>query len=136
MDPDRSLHSTSDGDVALHAVIDAMLGAAALGDIGELFPSSDSQWENADSIDMTRITLNKVKDAGFLVAAVDVTVISETVKVAPYRLEMRRSLAALLEIDLAAASVKGTSTDGLGFAGRDEGVGAVAVVTLSAQDQE
>jgi 2-C-methyl-D-erythritol 2,4-cyclodiphosphate synthase len=134
VDADRSLEGTSDGDVALHAVIDALLGAAALGDIGELFPSSDPRWANADSAAMTRTTVQTLREEAFVVAGVDVTVISESVLVAPYRLQMRRNLAELLEIGISAVSVKATSTDGLGFTGRDEGVAATAVVSLLDRD--
>jgi 2-C-methyl-D-erythritol 2,4-cyclodiphosphate synthase len=130
-DPSRGLSGTSDADVAAHAVADAMLGAAALGDLGEMFPSDDPQWVDADSMELLASVVRRCRDAGFVPAHLDVTVIAEKVRIAPIRDSMRERLAAVLGVDVAVVSVKATSTDGMGFIGRDEGVAAVAVATGS-----
>ncbi len=127
---DRGLIGTSDADVGLHAVIDAILGASALGDLGELFPSADPQWAEADSAELLAIARALVEEAGFRVVAVDVTIIAETVRVAPHRRQMRDVLAASLQLQLSAVSVKATTTDGMGPLGRDEGIAAAAVATV------
>ena len=126
----RGLAGTSDGDVALHAVIDAILGGAALGDLGDLFPSSDPVWQGSDSRDLLGIASARVEAAGFEVTAVDVTIVSESVIVTPHRSAMRAVLAETMALDLGAVSVKATTTDGLGFVGRGEGLAATAVATL------
>ena len=122
--------ATSDGDVLAHALCDAFLGAAALGDVGELFPSNDPRWVGADSMMMLGVVLETLADAGFRPAQIDTTVIAELVKVAPFREEIRANLAATLSIDIGATSVKATTTDGLGFLGRGEGLAATALVTI------
>ena len=124
------LIGTSDADVAIHAVIDAILGASAQGDIGDLFPSSDPEWAGADSTDLLATAARLVRDAGYSVVAVDVTIVSETVRIAPRRREMRAALAASLGVDMADVSVKATSTDGMGWLGRGEGIAAAAVATV------
>ena len=129
---DPGLLGTSDGDVVAHAVADALLGAAALGDLGTYFPSTDPQWEGADSMRLLAMVLDRVRAAGLEVGGIDVTVIAESVRVAPHRQAMRVALAALLGVDTGRVSVKATSTDGMGFVGRGEGMAAVAVVTLEA----
>ncbi|MDF1595991.1 MAG: 2-C-methyl-D-erythritol 2,4-cyclodiphosphate synthase [Acidimicrobiia bacterium] len=131
IDPDRGLVGTSDADVVAHAVSDALLGAAALGDLGLLFPSSDSKWSGADSMVLLADVFKRFAGAGLAIAHLDVTVIAERVRIAPHRTAMRERLAAVLETGIESVSVKATSTDGLGFIGRDEGVAAVAVVTAS-----
>jgi 2-C-methyl-D-erythritol 2,4-cyclodiphosphate synthase len=128
---DRGLVATSDGDVALHAVADAILGAAALGDLGEHFPSSDERWQGADSSELLSAVVDMARNAGLVADSVDVTVIAQTVRIAPHREEMREELARLLELPVARVSVKATSTDGMGFIGQDEGVAAVAVTILN-----
>lgn len=127
---DRGLAGTSDADVGLHAVIDAILGASALGDLGELFPSADPRWAGANSRELLAVARTRVEEAGFRVTAVDVTILAETVRVAPHRNEMRRVLAAVLGLDVSDVSVKATSTDGMGPLGRDEGIAATAVATV------
>jgi 2-C-methyl-D-erythritol 2,4-cyclodiphosphate synthase len=127
---DRGVEATSDGDVAAHAVADALLGAAALGDIGDLFPSADPQWHDADSMVLLTDVVRRLASAGFVVTSIDVTVIAETVRIAPHREAIRSSLAGVLGIPLDSVSCKATTTDGMGFIGRDEGIAAVAVVTL------
>jgi len=127
---DRGVAATSDGDVVAHAVADALLGAAVLGDLGELFPSSDDRWHGADSMVLLAEVVDRVGAAGLAVASVDVTVIAESIRVAPHRDTIRASLAAVLRAPPAAVSCKATTTDGMGFIGRDEGIAAVAVVLL------
>jgi 2-C-methyl-D-erythritol 4-phosphate cytidylyltransferase/2-C-methyl-D-erythritol 2,4-cyclodiphosphate synthase len=128
---DRGLVGTSDGDVALHAVADAILGAAALGDIGTHFPSSDEQWHGADSADILARVVEMARGSGLVVDSVDVTVIAETVRISPYRDAMRSRLADVLELPIDRVSVKATSIDGMGFIGRDEGIAAVAMAMLN-----
>lgn len=122
--------ATSDGDVLAHAVIDALLGACVLGDIGDHFPSTDPEMAGADSMEMLRGAVGLAGDAGWTVAHLDATVVGERVRVAPHRDAIRESLASGLGIDVAAVSVKATGTDGLGFIGRGEGIAATAVVTV------
>lgn len=130
-DRGRGLVGTSDADVVAHAVADALLGAAALGDLGTLFPSADPRWHGADSMDLLRAVVDRFHGEGLLVAHLDVTIVSQSVRVDPVRETVRAALADALEIATATVSVKATTTDGLGFLGRDEGVAAVAVVTSS-----
>ncbi|MFQ5967849.1 MAG: 2-C-methyl-D-erythritol 2,4-cyclodiphosphate synthase [Acidimicrobiia bacterium] len=130
VDSERGVIATSDGDVVAHAVTDAVLGAGALGDLGEWFPSDDPASEGADSMAILRLAWEEVRQAGFAVSSLDVTVVAETVRVAPHRSAMRKALAEALELPAAAVSVKATSTDGLGFVGRDEGIAALAVAVL------
>lgn len=132
VDDTRGVEATSDGDVVAHAVTDALLGAVALGDMGDHFPSSEPQWRGADSLVMLAAVADLVGGRGFTVSSVDVTVISEAVRVAPYRAEMRANLARCLDVDVDTVSVKATTTDGLGWLGADEGIAASAVVTVAA----
>lgn len=124
--------ATSDGDVLAHAVIDAVLGACVLADLGEHFPSSDPELVGADSMQLLRQTVDLAHDAGWQIAHVDATVVVESIRIAPHRDEIRAKLADSLGIDVGAVSVKATTTDGLGFIGRGEGLAAVAVVTVTA----
>ncbi len=130
VDETRGVEATSDGDVAAHAVADALLGAAGLGDLGVFFPSSDPGWQGADSMELLAEVVARCRAAGVVVAHVDVTIIAESLRVAPFRQEMRRRLGEALGVSLDAISVKATTTDGLGFLGRDEGIAAVAVVSV------
>ena len=128
--------ATSDGDVAAHAVADAVLGATALGDLGALFPSEDGRWGDADSMDLLARVVELLESAGMSVGNMDLTVIAETVRVAPHREEMRAGLAAVLRVDVGRVSVKATTTDGMGFAGRGEGIAAWATVLLVGEPPE
>lgn len=130
VDRRRGVVATSDGDVVAHAVADALLGAAALGDMGAFFPSSDPQWENADSMELLRRVVELAVSAGWRPCFCDVTAISESVRVAPYREELQAALADALGLGSEQVSVKATTTDGMGWLGRDEGVAAVAAVTV------
>ena len=127
----RGVTATSDGDVLAHAVTDAILGACVLGDLGEHFPSDDPRFAGVDSLSLLREVVSMAADAGFAIAHVDVTVIAERIRVAPYRHEIREKLAEALGVTADVISVKATSTDGLGFIGASEGVAAVAVVTVT-----
>ena len=120
----------SDGDVVLHAVCDAVLGAAALGDIGQHFSDRDPKWKGADSAQFVRAVLDMLKARKLRVGNVDVTVIAEAPKVGPVRDAMRRRLAELLEVAADQVSIKATTTERLGFLGRGEGIAAHAVVLL------
>lgn len=124
------LEGHSDADVALHAVVDAVLGAAAAGDLGALFPDTDERWRDADSSELVRTAVDLVRERGFEVVNCDLTIIGERPRIAPHREAMRGRLAALLELPVAAVSVKATTTEGLGFTGRGEGLAAAAVVLL------
>jgi 2-C-methyl-D-erythritol 2,4-cyclodiphosphate synthase len=122
--------ATSDGDVLAHAVMDAVLGGCALGDLGEHFPSDDPELQGADSMDLLARTVGMAGKAGWHVSHVDVTVIAESVRVVPFRAEIRDRLATTLGLGVESVSVKATTTDGLGFIGKGEGVAVVAVVTV------
>ncbi len=120
----------SDADVLLHAVSDALLGAAALGDIGLLFPDTDPQYEGADSIQLLRQVCRKVREAGFEIENVDATVLAQQPKLRPYIDDMRAMISAALGIDIDCVSIKATTEEGLGFTGRKEGIAAHAVCLL------
>ena len=120
----------SDGDVVLHALCDALLGAAGLGDIGEHFANDDPQWRGADSARFVRRVLALLRERGLRVGNVDITVLAEKPKLAPHRNAIRNQVAALLEIPPQEVNVKATTTEGLGFLGRAEGIGAQAVALL------
>jgi 2-C-methyl-D-erythritol 2,4-cyclodiphosphate synthase len=120
----------SDADVVLHAIVDALLGAAALGDIGRHFPPSDPSWRDADSRLFLAHAAELVRDAGFEISNVDATVIAEEPRISPHALAMRQSIAKALGIDEDAVSVKATTNEGMGFIGRGEGIAAIAVATI------
>jgi 2-C-methyl-D-erythritol 2,4-cyclodiphosphate synthase len=124
--------ATSDGDVLTHAVTDAVLGACTLADIGEHFPSDDPAMAGARSLDLLGQVATMAVAAGWQVAHVDATVVAQDVRIAPHRRVMRANLARALGIVDDLVSVKATTTDGLGFIGRGEGLAAVAVVTVTA----
>lgn len=125
----NGLAGHSDADVATHAIADAVLGAAGAGDLGAIFPNDD-RFKDASSLELLERTVAIARKAGLIVGNVDVTVIAETPKLAPYRDQMIENLARALDVDPSKVSVKATSTDGLGFTGRREGIAAVAVVLL------
>jgi 2-C-methyl-D-erythritol 2,4-cyclodiphosphate synthase len=131
---ERGLHGHSDGDCLVHAVCDALLGAAALGDLGRYFPSRDPRWRDAPSLTFLDEVARLVGARGFVVANIDATVIAQEPPLAPHLEAMRRSLAQRLGIELERVSVKAKSTDGLGSLGRGEGIAAQAVVLLTTQD--
>jgi 2-C-methyl-D-erythritol 2,4-cyclodiphosphate synthase len=127
---ERGVLAHSDGDVVLHALCDAMLGALALGDIGQHFPPSDPQWKNADSRAFLRHCNSLLRGRGWQVGNIDVTVICERPKVGPHVAAMRAVLAQELALAADAVSIKATTTEMLGFTGRGEGIAAQAVVLL------
>jgi 2-C-methyl-D-erythritol 2,4-cyclodiphosphate synthase len=121
----------SDGDVVLHALCDALLGAAGLGDIGQHFSDTDPQWRGADSARFVAQVLGLLRARGLAVANVDLTVLAQAPKIAPYRDAMRRRIAQLLQVGEERVNIKATTTEGLGFLGRTEGIAAQAVALLS-----
>ena len=131
---DHALTGHSDADVALHALTDAILGALADGDIGRHFPPSDAWWRGAASEIFVRHAVGRVTDRGGTIAHADITIICEAPKIAPHSDAMRARVAAMLGLDAGRVSVKATTTEGLGFAGRGEGIAAQATVTLRVPD--
>jgi 2-C-methyl-D-erythritol 2,4-cyclodiphosphate synthase len=129
-DHPRGLAGHSDGDVLAHALTDALLGAAGLEDIGALFPSTDPKLEGADSLELLRGAWERIQAHGWRLANADVVLIGEEPRLAPHRDEMRRRLAAALDVDPELVAVRATTTDGLGFTGRGEGLAAQAVALL------
>ena len=127
---EKGLLGHSDADVAVHALMDAMLGAAALGDIGHLFPDTDPDYAGADSIELLRIVAEKTAQSGYLFSNGDITILAQRPKLAPYIQRMRERLAEALGSELTQISVKATTEEGLGFTGSGEGIAAHAVVLL------
>jgi 2-C-methyl-D-erythritol 2,4-cyclodiphosphate synthase len=127
---DRGLAGHSDADVLTHAIIDALLGAAALGDIGQHFPDTDERYRDADSIDLLRTTVAMLSARGCSVVHVDATVVIERPHIAPVRDDIRFSLAQALGLSPEHVSVKATRGEGMGFVGREEGVAALAIATV------
>jgi 2-C-methyl-D-erythritol 2,4-cyclodiphosphate synthase len=127
---DRGLAGHSDADVLTHAIIDALLGAAALGDIGQHFPDTDERYRDADSIELLRAAVDLLRRHGFAVRHVDATVVLERPKLAPVRERIRARLAEALGVTLEHVSVKATRGEGMGFVGREEGAAALAVATV------
>ena len=127
---ERGLLGHSDADVALHAMMDALLGAAALGDIGKHFPDTDERFKGADSLRLTEHVVGLLQEKGWKVNNVDVTIIAQAPKMAPHIAQMRENVAKVLGIDLDCVNVKATTTEKLGFTGRGEGIAAEAVASL------
>jgi 2-C-methyl-D-erythritol 2,4-cyclodiphosphate synthase len=130
---ERGLEGHSDADVLTHAVIDALLGAAGLGDIGEHFPDTDERFRDADSLELLQTVLTTVVVAGFEVENVDCTVIMEAPRLGSHRQAIRERLALALNLPVTRVNVKATTGEGMGFVGRGEGVAALAVASLSAR---
>ena len=130
---ERGLEGHSDADVLTHAVIDALLGAAGLGDIGEHFPDTDERYRDADSLELLETVLTTVIAAGFEVENIDCTVLMEAPKLGPHRQEIRERLALALNLPVTRVNVKATTGEGMGFVGRGEGVAALAVASLSSR---
>lgn len=128
---EMGLEGHSDADAICHAITDAILGAAGLGDIGEMFPDSEPANKDRDSIGMLEAAVKWVADAGYSVGQIDATVIAETPRLAAYRDEIRARLAGALGIDSKSVSVKGKTNEGMGWIGRKEGLACIAVATLN-----
>ncbi len=126
----RGLTGHSDGDVIAHALIDAILGAAGLADIGAMFPSGDPQWKGASSLDLLSRAYAQVRELGWELVNADCVLVGEEPRLAPHRLNMRAKLATALDVDELRVAVRATSTDGLGFTGRGEGLAAQAAALL------
>lgn len=131
---DRGLAGHSDADAVAHAVTDAILGAAALGDIGAHFPPNDPKWKDADSMGLLRAAVELLERHRFQVVNVDVTVICEAPKLAPHVQTMRSRLAAALRVGVERVSVKGKTNEGMGWIGRGEGIAAIAVAMIDSTD--
>ncbi len=127
---EEGLAGHSDADVLTHAVIDALLGAAALGDIGQHFPDTDPRFKDADSLELLRAVVVHLGDRGFAIGNVDATVVLERPKLAPYRDAIRASLAGALGLPESAVNVKATTGERMGFVGRGEGAAALAIATV------
>jgi len=127
----KGLEGHSDADVLLHAICDALLGAAGLGDIGEHFPDTDERWRGADSLDLLRAVVGQLADAGYRPLNIDATVACEEPKLGPHRDEMRTRLAEAAGLEETAVNVKFTTGERMGFVGRGEGIAALAIATVS-----
>lgn len=127
---EKGLLGHSDADVLLHAISDALLGAAALGDIGKHFPDTDQQFKNADSLVLLVMVMGLLEERGYEVNNLDAVIIAEKPKMAPYILDMRRKIAEALKTDIDAVSIKATTTEGLDATGRGEGIAAQAIASI------
>ncbi|MFL5895638.1 MAG: 2-C-methyl-D-erythritol 2,4-cyclodiphosphate synthase [Thermoleophilaceae bacterium] len=127
---DRGLEGHSDADVVTHALMDALLGAAALGDIGDHFPDTDKEWKDARSVELLTHVRDKLAHRGYAIRSLDVSVLCETPRLAPYRDRMIAELAAAARLDRSQVSVKFGTNEGLGFIGRGDGIAAMAVATI------
>lgn len=127
---DKGLLGHSDADVATHAVMDALLGAAGLGDIGKLFPDTDEKYKGADSLKLMEEVINRIEKEGYSVGNIDVTIIAQKPKMSPHIEIMRKNLARVAKVDLSRINVKATTTEKLGFTGREEGIATEAVALI------
>lgn len=134
VDHPAGLDGHSDADVAVHALVDALLGAAGMGDIGELFPDTDEAYRGASSMELLRRVMDRLAAEGWTVENADLVVVCERPRLAPYRQAMRESLAAVLGVPPSAVGLKGTTSEGMGWEGRGEGISATAVCLLSRQE--
>jgi 2-C-methyl-D-erythritol 2,4-cyclodiphosphate synthase len=130
---ERGLEGHSDADVLTHAIIDALLGAATLGDIGQHFPDTDERYHDADSIGLLRAAVALLSEAGFALVHVDATVVIERPRLAPVRDQMRTTLATAMGVTPDRVNVKATRGEGMGFVGREEGAAALAIATVESQ---
>lgn len=126
----HGLDGHSDADVLVHAIMDALLGVAALGDIGKMFPDTDEKWRGADSLKLAEAVAARLRENGYTISNVDSTIIAQRPKLAPYIDTMRDNIAKALGIDISAVSVKATTEERLGFTGREEGISAMAVALI------
>jgi 2-C-methyl-D-erythritol 2,4-cyclodiphosphate synthase len=130
LESERGLAGHSDGDVIAHALIDAILGAAGMGDIGSLFPPGEPEWKGASSLDLLARAYAQVREAGLELANADCVLVGEEPRIAPVRSAMQARLAGALEVEPGLVTVRATTTDGLGFTGRGEGLACIAVALL------
>jgi len=130
IDSEYGFKAHSDGDVAIHALIDALLGASGLGDIGMMFPDNDDAYLGIDSKELLKRVVEKIYGFGFIIVNVDITIAAEKPRIAKYKNSMRKTLCEILNIDKARVNVKATTTEKLGFIGRGEGVGVIANANL------
>jgi 2-C-methyl-D-erythritol 2,4-cyclodiphosphate synthase len=133
---EKGLEGHSDADVLLHAICDALLGALALGDIGKIFPDNDPKYKNADSTTFLQKVSDLIIKKGFIVSNVDSVITAQKPKLSPYINQMRERIAHILNINVMQVSVKATTTENLGFVGREEGIAAFAVVLISEKSQD
>jgi 2-C-methyl-D-erythritol 2,4-cyclodiphosphate synthase len=127
---DRGLEGHSDADVVTHAIIDALLGAAALGDIGDHFPDNDAKWKDARSVELLTQVRDKLAQRGYAIRSLDVSVMCEAPRLGPYRDRMRAELASAARLDRSQVNIKFGTNEGMGFIGRGEGIAAMAVATI------
>ena len=127
---EKGLAGHSDADVATHALMDALLGAAALGDIGQMFPDTDDKWKGADSLKLLEAVIKRLGDNGYKFGNCDITIIAQKPKMKAYIPQMRQNIADVLKCDVSQVSVKATTEEGMGFTGRVEGISAHAVVII------
>ncbi len=127
---EKGLLGHSDADVLLHAIMDALLGAAAMGDIGKLFPDSDDKYKGISSIKLLEEVGERLSDGGYAVGNIDATVIAQRPKLAPYKEEMQKNIAGALRIDVSQVNVKATTEEGLGFTGTGQGISSQAIALL------
>lgn len=132
---ERGLDGHSDADVLAHAISDAMLGAARIGDIGKLFPDSDPAFKDADSMILLNQAAQAVRDAGFEIIDIDSVIVAQAPKLSPYREQMRANIAKAAQIDIENIGVKATTTERLGFEGREEGISAYATCLLERKEE-
>ncbi|MEA1893481.1 MAG: bifunctional 2-C-methyl-D-erythritol 4-phosphate cytidylyltransferase/2-C-methyl-D-erythritol 2,4-cyclodiphosphate synthase [Campylobacterota bacterium] len=130
IDSNFGFRAHSDGDVAIHALIDALLGAAGMGDIGMMFPDSSDEYKNIDSKILLKRVVNKIYGFGFVIVNVDITIAAQTPRIGKYKLQMRKTIADILNCDSSRVNIKATTTEKLGFIGRSEGVGVIANANL------
>jgi 2-C-methyl-D-erythritol 2,4-cyclodiphosphate synthase len=127
---DRGLEGHSDADVVTHAIMDALLGAAALGDIGDHFPDNDARWKDARSVELLTQVRDKLAQRGYAIRSLDVSVMCEAPRLGPYRDRMRAELASAARLDRSQVNIKFGTNEGMGFIGRGEGIAAMAIATI------
>lgn len=131
IDYEKGLLGHSDADVLIHAIIDALLGAAALGDIGQHFPDNDERYKGISSMKLLQYTKESLNEKGYLVSNVDATIIAEKPKMSPYIQRMRENIAGILGVDIGYISIKATTEEGLGFTGSGQGISSMAVASIT-----
>ncbi len=133
---EKGLLGYSDADVLVHAIMDSLLGAAVLGDIGKHFPDTDPKYKGVSSMKLLSYVLNRIKEQGYQIQNIDGIIVTQQPKCAPYMEEMRKNLANVMEIDLSQINIKATTTEGLGFTGKQEGIASYVVALLNNGENE